>query len=185
MVIQLVCLYNLCMVWQLSESVSNLCLCFPTRASIDSQQVRSVSVCVNSDQVTKQSSRCKLSDCCQSKRKCEQLCVHKMNSHENLTLRHNRYFDIENAKLERQHEAMHVTIQINEICSSHTGLCSSRITCPQQVDQSCSNSCCPQIMNAKLIFCFFRKAEKNDFMPVSYITFCSWQGQRQFLASLL
>ena len=49
------------MVWQLSETVSNLCLCFLTRASAVSQQVQSASVSVNSDQVTEQSSRCKLS----------------------------------------------------------------------------------------------------------------------------
>ena len=32
--------------WLLSESVSNLCLCFRTSASTVSQQVQSVSVCV-------------------------------------------------------------------------------------------------------------------------------------------
>ena len=53
----------LCTVWLLSGSVSNLCLCsLPvTRASAISQQVQSASVCVNSDQDTEQSSRCKLS----------------------------------------------------------------------------------------------------------------------------
>ena len=48
-------------VWPLSESVPNLCLCFRTRASTVIQQVQSASVRVNSDQVTEQSSRCKLS----------------------------------------------------------------------------------------------------------------------------
>ena len=45
--------------WPLSESVSNLCLCFRPRTV--SQQVQSVSVRVSSDQVTAQSSRCKFS----------------------------------------------------------------------------------------------------------------------------
>ena len=56
--------YYGCTGWQLSEPVSNLCLCFWTSVSTVSQQVQSdesVSVCVNSDQVTVQSSRCKLS----------------------------------------------------------------------------------------------------------------------------
>ena len=48
-------------VWQLSESFSILCLCFVTRESTVNQQVQSASVCVNSDQVTEQPSRCKLS----------------------------------------------------------------------------------------------------------------------------
>ena len=49
--------YDLCTVWQLSESVSNLCLCFRTRASAVSQQVPSASVRVNSDQVVQVVSR--------------------------------------------------------------------------------------------------------------------------------
>ena len=53
--------YYGCTGWLLSESVSNLCLCFRTRVSTVSQQVQSASVSVNSDQVTEQSSRCKLS----------------------------------------------------------------------------------------------------------------------------
>ena len=56
--------------WPLSESVSNLCLCFLTRTV--SQQVQSVSVRISSDQVTAQSSRCKLSV---GKKKRERLCV--------------------------------------------------------------------------------------------------------------
>ena len=47
---------NLCTLWQLSESVSNFCLCFRVYVSAASQQVQSVSVWVNSDQVTEQSS---------------------------------------------------------------------------------------------------------------------------------
>ena len=56
-------MHNLCTVWPLSESVSNMYLCFQTRASAVSQQpeIQSVSVSVNSDQVTEQSNRCKLS----------------------------------------------------------------------------------------------------------------------------
>ena len=55
--------YYGCTGWLLSESVSNLCLCFRTRASTVSQQVQSVLFRqrINSDQVTAQSSRCKLS----------------------------------------------------------------------------------------------------------------------------
>ena len=52
---------NLCTLWKLSESVSNLCLYFRVQLSDASQQVQTVSVWVNSDQVTEQSSRCKLS----------------------------------------------------------------------------------------------------------------------------
>ena len=59
--------------WQLSESVSISCLCFLTSATVVSQQVQSVSVSVNGDQVTEQSSRCKLSV---EKKKDKQLCVH-------------------------------------------------------------------------------------------------------------
>ena len=51
--------------------------CFRTRASAVGQQVQSASVCVNSDQVTEQSSRCKLSVA----KKREQLRVHILNSH--------------------------------------------------------------------------------------------------------
>ena len=53
--------YYLCTVWQLSESDSNLCLCFRTSVSAVSQQLQSESVSIYSDQVTEQSSRYKLS----------------------------------------------------------------------------------------------------------------------------
>ena len=96
----------------LSESCSNLCLCFQTRASAARQQVQSVSFHVNSDRVTVQSSRCKSS--VEKKRK--QLCVHVLNNRENPALRNNRK-NITTAQ--RQH-----AIRINKICSSDTGLCS-------------------------------------------------------------
>ena len=53
--------YTTCVLRQLSESVSNLCLCFRTSALAASHQVQSVSVSVSSDKVTEQSSRCMLS----------------------------------------------------------------------------------------------------------------------------
>ena len=84
-------------------TVSNLCLCFQTREPAVSQQVQSASVSVNSDQVTEQSRRCKLSVA----KKREQLRVHKLNSHENPALRHNRDFNITTAQ--RQHEAMQIS----------------------------------------------------------------------------
>ena len=68
-----------CTTCPLSESLSNLCFCFRTRASAVSQQVQSASVSVNSDQVTEQPSRCKLS----VKKIRKQLCVHILNSLEN------------------------------------------------------------------------------------------------------
>ena len=103
-------------------------------ASATSQQVQSASVCVNtapslnSDQGTVQSSRTahKLSDCCQSKKNCGQLCVHILNRHKNPALRHKTYFNITTAPSQRLHEGMDVPIQINEICCSGTGLCSYR-----------------------------------------------------------
>ena len=54
-------------------------------------------------------------------------CTEQLRSpNENPALRHNRYFNI--ATAHRPHEAMHVPIRINEICSSDTGLCSRRIS---------------------------------------------------------
>ena len=50
--------------WPLSESVSNLCLCFRTCESAASQHVQSSSVCVNSDQVTEQSKGSSSCCCC-------------------------------------------------------------------------------------------------------------------------
>ena len=114
-------MYHECTGWPLSESVSNLCLCFRTRASTASQQVQSVSVRVSSDQVTEQSSRCKLSV---GKKKREKLRVHVLNSHKIPALRHNRDFNI--ATAQRPREAMQVFIRINKICSRDTGLCSRR-----------------------------------------------------------
>ena len=55
---------------------------------------------------------------CQSKEKREQLRVRILNNHENPALRHNRYFNI--ATAQRTHEAMHVAIRINKICSCDT-----------------------------------------------------------------
>ena len=52
--------YGVAAVW-VSLKLANLCLCFPTRAPVVSQQVQSASVRVNSDQVTNQSRRCKFS----------------------------------------------------------------------------------------------------------------------------
>ena len=63
---------------------------------------------------------------CQSKEKREQLRVRILNNHENPALRHNRYFNI--ATAQRPHEAMHVFIRVNEICSRDTGLCSRWIS---------------------------------------------------------
>ena len=56
-------------------------------------------------------------------KKCEQVCVHILNRHWNPSLRHDRCFNITTA----QSIAMHVAIQINQICSNDSGLCSSRI----------------------------------------------------------
>ena len=61
----------------------------------------------------------------QSQKKREQLRVHILNSHENPALRHNRDFNI--ATAQRRREATQVFIQINEICSHDTRLCSRRI----------------------------------------------------------
>ena len=89
--------------WPLSESVSNLCLCFRTCASAVSQQVQSASVHVNSDQQVQVVSH---------KKKRKQLRVHILNSHKNPALRHNRDFNIVTAQ--RPREAMQVFIRINE-----------------------------------------------------------------------
>ena len=58
-------------------------------------------------------------------KKREQQHVHILNSHENPALRHNK--DFNTATAQGPCEAMQVFIRINEICSSDTRLCSSRI----------------------------------------------------------
>ena len=50
-----------CLTVFVGSVLPNLCLCFQTHALVASQQVQSVSARVNSDQITAQSSRCKLS----------------------------------------------------------------------------------------------------------------------------
>ena len=73
-----------CSVLQLSESVSNLCCKFILR------QQDSTHCAIQQMQVLS------------AERKCEQMCVHIVNQHENPTMRHNRYFNI--AIVQRQHK---------------------------------------------------------------------------------
>ena len=87
-----------------------------------SQQVQSVTVRVNSDQVTVQSSRCKLSV---GKKKATAVCSYieqPLESCSGPALRHSR--DFNTATAQRQCEAIQIFIQINEICSSDTRICS-------------------------------------------------------------
>ena len=109
-----------CTTYPLSESVSNLCFCFRTSASAVSQQIQSASVRVNSDQVTEQSSRCR-------KKTRTAVCSYIEQPRESCSgpaLRH--YGDFNIATAQRQRKAMQVFIQINlnEICSRDTALCS-------------------------------------------------------------
>ena len=87
-----------------------------------SEQVQSASVCVNTDQVTVQSSWYKLSF-----EKKTNSCVFISGTrilHEKRALRHSIYFEI--AIAQRTHEAMHVAFPIHKICSSETCLFSLR-----------------------------------------------------------
>ena len=56
------------------------------------------------------------------KKRSKQPRAHILNSHDNPALRHNRDFNI--ATAQRPRDAMQVFIQIHEICSCDTGLCS-------------------------------------------------------------
>ena len=115
--------YDLCMVWPLSGSVSNWPTCVCVSRLVRLLSVSKFNLRQSASTVTKL--RISLEGAsCQSKKKrkknCEQLCVHILNSHENPALRHNRDFNI--ATAQRPSEAMQVSIRINKICSSNTGL---------------------------------------------------------------
>ena len=97
-----------------------ICVCVSGLLSVSK-----FSLCQSASMVTKSLSS-PADASCQLKKKSGQLCVHILNSHKNPALRHNRNFNITTAQ--RQYEAIHGSIQINEICSCDQGVCSSRIT---------------------------------------------------------
>ena len=97
-----------------------ICICVFRLVRLLSVSNPKFSLCQSASIVTKSLSS-PTGASCQSK-KIEQPCVHILHRHENPALRLIRY--VNSTAAQRPHEATHVSIQINDICSSDTCLSS-------------------------------------------------------------
>ena len=103
----------MCMVLLLSESFSNLCLCFLTHVSAVSQQVQSVSPC--HQWPSKDSAVSVRQVQVESAKKSKWQLVAILNSHENPALKHYTYINTVTAQW--LHEAVHADFQTDKICN--------------------------------------------------------------------